>query len=112
MATKAEMDSLMRTVRHIGIPLLLALIVGVAGFMVGNREELHAQDKRIVAIESTVPSMEIIEARFGAILIECQSMKGDLRVIRTEIQGFRKQLDELCRRVETLEMKAHAKEGD
>ncbi len=106
--TKAEMDRLWMTVQRLALPLIAALIIAVGGFMFANREQLHAQDRRLVAVESTVPSMTIVEERFTQILIEMTAIKGDLRVIRTEIQSFKKQYEDLCRRVEKLE----AREGD
>ena len=108
--TKAEMDQVWRTVQRIAVPLLTALIIGIAGFMLGNREELHAQDKRLVRVEATVPSMVIVEERFSQILVEMQGIKGDVRVILTQLQALRDQYESLCRRVERLEQKAH--EGD
>jgi len=111
MTRADDMRRLWDVAIRIAVSLALAAIIAGGGFVFSIRDEVHAQDTRLVALEKTVPSMEIVEARFTAILIEMQSIKGDLRVIRTEIQGFRKQLDDLCRRVETLEKQAH-NEGD
>ena len=108
--TKAEMDRLWMTLHKFALPLLAAGVLAVGGFMFGNREMLHAQDKRLVRVESTVPSMVIVEERFSQILVEMQGIKGDVRVILTQLQALRDQYESLCRRVERLEQKAH--EGD
>lgn len=112
MATKADVASVEKVMMRVAVIVLGLWLGGISVAIKGEADTNHKQDVRIVSQEKTGATMETIETRFTSILIEMQSIKGDTRVIVSEMQAFRKQLDDLCRRVERLEENAHMKEGD